>query len=152
MPKYVKEVYFMWRKIFISISLIILIILGIIAFNNIKNEKNNASENLIENEVEISSTYVKDDCLNEWDDYAKTVEEELKQTSGNISDDEKHYIVKEKDGNIVIYYINEKDEEILYKVTDISVEYLSKEDVESLKQGIDVYGIQNLNQLIEDFE
>ena len=142
----------MWRKIFISISFIILIILGIIVFNNIRDEKSNTSENIVENEVEISSIYVKDDCLNEWADYAKTVEEELKQTSGNIDDNNKHYIVKEKDGNIVIYYINEKNEEVLYKVTDISIEYLSKEDIESLKQGIDVFGVQNLNSLIEDFE
>ena len=54
--------------------------------------------------------------------------------------------------NVKVIYINEKNEEILYRVTDISLEYLSNEDVESLKQGIDVYGIQNLNQLIEDFE
>ncbi len=142
----------MWRRIFLSLGLIIAILCGIILIVNIKNKINTSNENMVKNEIEISAEYVKDDCLNEWSDYALAVEEELREASENIDDENKHYIVKEKDGNISIYYINEKNEEILYRVTDISLEYLSNEDVESLKQGIDVYGIQNLNQLIEDFE
>ena len=53
---------------------------------------------------------------------------------------------------INVYYINEKNEKILYKKTEISTEYLSKEDVEKLEEGIDIYGIEELNKLLEDFE
>ena len=51
-----------------------------------------------------------------------------------------------------MYYINEKGEEILYRVTDISTKYLGEEDVKELQEGINVVGIQELNQLLEDFE
>ena len=37
-------------------------------------------------------------------------------------------------------------------MTDISIQYLEKEDVEKLKQGIEVKGMQDLNQVLEDFE
>ena len=45
-----------------------------------------------------------------------------------------------------------KNEEILYKVTEISTQYLEKEDVEKLIIGVEVKGLQELNQLLEDFE
>ncbi len=140
----------MLKKIFLCLGITILIVMGIILFNDIRNNGENG--NIVQNETQVSGEYVKDDCLNEWGDYAVTIQEELKETSQGIEDENKHYILKQKDGNICVYYINEKNEEILYKVTDISTEYLSKQDVESLEEGIDVYGIQNLNQLIEDFE
>lgn len=150
MPKYVKEVYkFMWKKVFLSIGLIVVLIVGIILFYMWR--ENRTSKNIVNNETEISSEYVRDDCLNEWEDYAKTLQEEI-EASKTLNEENRHYILKEKDGNICVYYINEKKEEILYKVTDISIEYLSEDDVKSLKEGIDVYGLQNLNQLIEDFE
>ena len=48
--------------------------------------------------------------------------------------------------------MNEDDEEILYKVTDVSIKYLSDEDRAELKKGIEVVGIEKMNQLLEDFE
>lgn len=137
----------MWKKIVLVIGLILII--GVILFVIWQNR--DISKDMVNNETELSSKYIKDDCLNEWEDYAQTVQEEI-QASKILNEENKHYVVKERDGNICIYYINAKNEEILYKVTDISIEYLEKEDIESLKQGIDVYGLQKLNQLIEDFE
>lgn len=137
----------MWKKIVLVIGLILII--GVILFVIWQNR--DISKDMVNNETELSSKYIKDDCLNEWEDYAQTVQEEI-QASKTLNEENKHYVVKERDGNICIYYINAKNEEILYKVTDISIEYLEKEDIESLKQGIDVYGLQKLNQLIEDFE
>ena len=69
-----------------------------------------------------------------------------------MGDENKHYIVNAENDYINVYYINEKNEKILYKKTEISTEYLSKEDVEKLEEGIDIYGIEELNKLLEDFE
>ena len=62
-----------------------------------------------------------------------------------------HYIVKEKDGKVVIYIKNGDEEEILEQ-TDIATDYLTETDKVNMKNGIEVIGKQNLNQLIEDFE
>lgn len=143
----------MWNKVFLSISLIIILVIGIELFNNSQNQKNTQENNIQENQTQLSSTkYVKDDCINEWSDYATTVQEEIKETSESLNDENRHYILRAEDNIINIYYINENQEEILYRVTDISTEYLGEEDIKNLNKGIDVYGIQNLNQLIEDFE
>ena len=143
----------MWKKILISISLMIILIGGIEILNISKKNKPGEINNIVQNETEISaSRYVKDDCLNEWEDYTESVQNEIKETSGNLNDENKHYILREKDGFINVYYTNENEEEILYKVTDISTSYLGEEDIKELKEGIEVVGLQNLNQLLEDFE
>lgn len=143
----------MWKKILLSIGLIILLIVGIEIFNISNNkEKKAENTNIVQNETEISSEYVTDDCVNEWEDYSKTVQEEIKETGQNLNDENKQYILRENDGFINVYYINEKGEEILYRVTDISTKYLGEEDVKELQEGINVVGIQELNQLLEDFE
>ena len=144
----------MWKKILSSIGLIIVLIVGIEIFNVSNNkEKKAENTNIVQNETEISSSeYVTDDCVNEWEDYSKTVQEEIKETGQNLNDENKQYILRENDGFINVYYINEKGEEILYRVTDISTKYLGEEDVKELQEGINVVGIQELNQLLEDFE
>ena len=60
--------------------------------------------------------------------------------------------MKSENEIIKIYYINENGEEVLYRVTDISTKYLGDDDVNELKNGIEVIGAKNLNQLLEDFE
>ena len=154
MPKYVRGVFVMWKKILLSIGLIILLIVGIEIFSVSQSKENKAENtNIVQNETEISSSeYVTDDCVNEWEDYSKTVQSEIKETSGILNDENRHYILRETDGKINVYYINENGEEILYKVTDISTSYLGEEDIQELKKGIEVIGIQNLNQVLEDFE
>ena len=63
-----------------------------------------------------------------------------------------HYTVKDENGKVVVYNTNEKGEEVLYEETSISTEYLTENDVENIKKGIEIYGKQNLNSFIEDFE
>ena len=63
-----------------------------------------------------------------------------------------HFILRDNDGKIVIYKINEKNEEEEYERTEISVEYLTDTDKIEIQKGIRVNGIEELNQLIEDFE
>lgn len=63
-----------------------------------------------------------------------------------------HYIVKDKEGKVVIYKLLEDGTENEYEVTDISTEYITDTDKINMKNGIKVNGKQKLNQLIEDFE
>lgn len=63
-----------------------------------------------------------------------------------------HYIVKDKEGKVVIYKLLEDGTENEYEVTDISTEYITYTDKINMKNGIKVNGKQELNQLIEDFE
>ena len=63
-----------------------------------------------------------------------------------------HYIVKDKEGKVVIYKLLEDGTENEYEVTDISTEYITDTDKINMKNGIKVNGKQELNQLIEDFD
>ena len=63
-----------------------------------------------------------------------------------------HFILRNDDGKITIYKINENNEEEVYEKTEISVEYLTETDKVEIQNGIRVNGIEELNQLIEDFE
>ena len=63
-----------------------------------------------------------------------------------------HYEVKEKDGYIVVYKLDEKGEENLYMTTTITIEYLPETDKHALKKGIYLYGNQELNEILQDFE
>lgn len=63
-----------------------------------------------------------------------------------------HFVVKDDDGKIVIYRLNENNEEEIFQKTEISVEYLTDTDKIEIENGIRVNGMEELNQLIEDFE
>ena len=62
-----------------------------------------------------------------------------------------HYVLRNVDGNIVVFKIvNGIEEE--YEKTDISVDYMTETDKISFENGLKVYGKQNLSQILEDFE
>ena len=63
-----------------------------------------------------------------------------------------HYKIKEENGRIVIYKVDKNGNESLENTTDISISYLTEEDVEKLKNGIMVYSKKELNKKLEDFE
>lgn len=63
-----------------------------------------------------------------------------------------HYLVKDENGNIVIYKILSDGTEEIYQNTGISTEYLPETDRINLRDGVKVYGKENLNSMIEDFE
>ena len=65
---------------------------------------------------------------------------------------DEHYWVQDKEGKVAIYKILEDGTKQKFQETEISIEYLSDSDKIQIKEGIRVNGIQNLNQLIEDFE
>lgn len=63
-----------------------------------------------------------------------------------------HYMVKDKDGMLTIYQILEDGSQKEIETTGVSTEYLPETDKINMKDGMQVNGKQELNQLIEDFE
>ena len=63
-----------------------------------------------------------------------------------------HYMLRDIDGKINIYKLDENGNEALMDETDIATEYLTETDMIDMENGIIVYGKENLNQLLEDFE
>ena len=102
----------MLRKILLSIGVMIVLIAGIEIFNFSKNNQKNKENDIVKNETELSSRYVVDDCVNEWEDYSKNVQNEIEETSGDLSDENKHYILKSENEIIKIVISNKvkKDE------------------------------------------
>ena len=144
------------KKIILFSTILIIIILSIsfiiLKMSSSNTNINNTNLNIINNQVDISDSKVTDECINEWSDYAQTVENEITTASTNLVDENTHYIIKNVNGFINIYYLNENDEEILYKKTAISTEYLPAQDLDDLDIGIEVIGAENLNKLLEDYE
>ena len=63
-----------------------------------------------------------------------------------------HFKLKIEDGKVVIYVVNEDGTESVYEKTDISSEYLTETDLINMQEGLEIYGKEELNQTIEDFE
>lgn len=67
-------------------------------------------------------------------------------------DCKEHFKLKIEDGKVVVYIINNDETESLYKKTNISSEYLTEVDLMNMQEGLEVYGKEELNKIIEDFE
>lgn len=63
-----------------------------------------------------------------------------------------HYLLKDEDGYISIYTVDENGNVNLKQKTYLSIEYLTEIDKINLKEGLMVYGKENLNKLLEDYE
>ena len=63
-----------------------------------------------------------------------------------------HYVLKDRDGKIIIYKVNEKGKQEEYEKTEISTDYLPKSDKSAINEGLKVNGKEKLNELIESFE
>lgn len=63
-----------------------------------------------------------------------------------------HYMVKDHEGVVTIYQILEDGTQKEIETTGVYTEYLPETDRNNMKNGMQVNGKQNLNQLIEDFE
>ena len=115
---------------------------------NLDEAKSEASKNL----QNVKEETVSDECINEWEDYAQYVNEEVEETGSNVGEDDTKYLLKNENNYINVYYLDDNDDEYLYKKTDISTEYLSQEDLDDLSGGIEVVGLEELNKILEDFE
>ena len=65
---------------------------------------------------------------------------------------DEHYLLKEHDGYIAIYTVDEHDNISLNSITSIIINYLPQEDITKLKEGIKVNGKEQLNRTLEDYE
>lgn len=63
-----------------------------------------------------------------------------------------HYVIKENNGYVAIYTIDSLGKETLKETTEIVTSYLPETDRLRLQEGIKVYGNENLNATIEDYE
>lgn len=63
-----------------------------------------------------------------------------------------HFKLRVEDGKVSVYIINSDGTESLYEKTDISSEYLTETDLINMENGLDIYGKEELNKIIEDFE
>ena len=115
----------------------------------ISEESANISSNA---NLNTSEDAVTDECLDEWDDYNEYMSQRVEEANNNLSEQDTHYLLKDVYGYIEVYYLDENNDEFLYKKTDISTEYLSSEDIDDLQVGIEVVGIEALNKMLEDFE
>lgn len=63
-----------------------------------------------------------------------------------------HFKLKIENGKVVIYVVNNDGTESLYEKTNISSEYLTETDLINMQDGLEIYGKEELNQIVEDFE
>ncbi|MBR3324821.1 MAG: BofC C-terminal domain-containing protein [Clostridia bacterium] len=65
---------------------------------------------------------------------------------------DEHYLIKENNGFIEVYSVNDMGKQELKEKTDIAVQYLPEKDVQLLKQGIKANSNLELEQIISDYE
>ncbi len=65
---------------------------------------------------------------------------------------DEHYLVKDVDGLVNVYSVDENNNESLVYSTDIEIKYLPEEDHKKLEKGINIVGKDNLSALMEDYE
>ena len=63
-----------------------------------------------------------------------------------------HFKLRVEDGKVVVYIGNNDGPESVYEKTNISSEYLTETDLINMQDGLEIYGKEELNQIIEDFE
>ena len=203
------------KKSWIIILIFAIIIIGIIAGLAIYDKNGKSKNNIVENEINIVSEKVTDECTEEYEELERQAKLDIETNSseekispncliilkryynecqhtineyidipqnlvnGTQEDLEKeypnweiqkyssteiilyrefdsncgqHFILRNDNGKITVYKINEEMQEEVYEKTEISVEYLTEADKVEIQNGIRVNGIEELNQVIEDFE
>ena len=63
-----------------------------------------------------------------------------------------HFLLKEEEGYIAIYKLNEDNSTEFFRMTEIPTEYLAEEDLKQIEDGIEIYTEKELNKALEDFE
>ena len=82
--------------------------------------------------------------------FSNTDVELYKDFSGNCGE---HFVVKSSsDGFVEIYRIKDDGTYELHETTENAIKYLSNDDRKELENGVILYGKENLNSYIENFE
>ena len=77
----------------------------------------------------------------------------LKQKKNEMC--QNHFVIKYENENDIfldIYKIDSDDELVFYKETDVAREFLTSMDNQTFKEGIEVYGYENIEGVLEDYE
>lgn len=114
-------------------------------------------EHTINEYVELPQELVnmtQQEIQNEYPDWEVIGFESGKLTLYKELDDEcgEHFKLKIEDEKVVIYIVNKDGSESLYEKTNISSEYLTETDLINMQDGLEIYGKEELNKIIEDFE
>lgn len=107
-------------------------------------------ENIKEAEVNLTEAELKEK-FSDWEIQKFTPTEIVLYKELNEFCNE-HYLLKEKDGEIAIFKLDQNNNQTFLEKTDISTEYLTEKDLENIKRGIIIYSKKELNKTIEDFE
>lgn len=109
-------------------------------------EKIHITDNLVNlTEDELQKVY-KDWQINK---FTSSNIELYKEFEGSCGE---HYLVKTTNGFITVYILNDDNSVELKETTNIAVKYLSIEDMNELENGVVLYGNEELNSYIENFE
>lgn len=65
---------------------------------------------------------------------------------------DEHFFITLGEKFIEIYRFTDENNKVLYTTTDVGREYLTEQDILKLENGINLYGKDKLNSVIEDFE
>lgn len=63
-----------------------------------------------------------------------------------------HFMIKENEGYVTIYSIDENNNQEILEKTEIATQYLPEEDIELLKKGIKVNSSTELKKVLSDYE
>lgn len=111
----------------------------------------------IEEQIELPQELVnmnEEDLKNEYTDWniEKFSTDEIILSQKINEECGEHYVLKNHDGLIAIYQINENGEEEFLDETEISTEYLTQTDLIEIQNGLKVNGLEELNKILEDYE
>ena len=110
------------------------------------NEYLNVSEELVNCTKEELQNKYKDWEIKEFSSNQVVLFKEFEGECGE------HYLLKDNEGKINIYKINENGKQELYEKTEIATDYLPQRDKETIVNGLKVNGKEKLNEIIESFE
>lgn len=65
---------------------------------------------------------------------------------------ENHYVVKQNDGKVTIYSVNQDGSETFKEQTEILTKYLPEEDIQLLEKGIKANNETELKEILSDYE
>ena len=147
------------KKFLVSTIIAVFIFLLIFAWVLVYNKRDTNVAKRESRNTQIAET-IEDDCTEEYEYDQKLSSLTVSSTLGDKTKTEKEinrnseekFVLRNKDGVIVIYKTNEKNEEEEYEKTHISIDYLAEEDKNNIKNGLQIIGQEELNKIIEDFE
>lgn len=103
-----------------------------------------------ENLVNLNETEFKEKNLN-WE-IQKFTKNEVVLYTENEGFCNEHYLLKDENGELIVYQLGNDEKIIDSHKTEISTKFLTEVDKNNLKEGIKVYTKKELNRVLEDFE